>query len=153
MKQTPVRFLGWEEPLAKGQLPTPVLLGFPGGSAGKESTCSAGDLDLIPGFGRSPGEGNGYTLQYAGLENSMDCIVCGFTKSWTRLSEFHFLSVVQEKWEWVHFLVDVKNIPSCLMDQFCDCIENNIIQDGSFHSCLMYTWSQRHLVGTVDIDS
>ena len=99
MKETPVRFLGWEEPLEKGQLPTPVLLGFPGGSAGKESTCSAGDLDLIPGFGRSPGEGNGYTLQYAGLENSMDCIVCGFTKSWTRLSEFHFLSVVQEKWE------------------------------------------------------
>ena len=48
------------------------LLGFLGGSAGKESSCDAGDLGLIPGLGRSPGEGNGYLLQYSGLENSMD---------------------------------------------------------------------------------
>ena len=48
------------------------FLGFPGGSAGKESTCSAGDLGSIPGLGRSPGEGNCYSLQYSGLENSMD---------------------------------------------------------------------------------
>ena len=61
----------------------------PCGSAGKESTCNARDLDLIPGLGRSPGEGNGYPLQYPGLENSMDCIVCGFTKSQTRLRDFH----------------------------------------------------------------
>ena len=39
--------------------------GFPGGSAGKESACNAGDLGLIPGLGRSPGEGNGYPLQYS----------------------------------------------------------------------------------------
>ena len=52
--------------------PTPVFLGFPCGSAGKESTCSAGDLGSIPGLGRSPGEGKGYPLQYSGLENSMD---------------------------------------------------------------------------------
>ena len=45
---------------------------FPCGSAGKESTCNAGDLDSIPGLGRSPGEGKGYLLQYSGLENSMD---------------------------------------------------------------------------------
>ena len=45
---------------------------FPGGSAGKESTCNAGDLGLIPGLGRSPGEGKGYPLQYSGLENSMN---------------------------------------------------------------------------------
>ena len=64
-------------------------LGFPGGSAGKESTCNVGDLGLIPGLGRSAGEGNGYPLQYSGLENSMDCIVHGVTKSWTRLSDFH----------------------------------------------------------------
>ena len=43
---------------------------FPGGSAGKESACNAGDLDSIPGLGTSPGEGNGYPLQYSGLENS-----------------------------------------------------------------------------------
>ena len=45
--------------------------GFPGSSAGKESACNAGDLDSIPGLGRSPGEGNDYPLQYSGLENSM----------------------------------------------------------------------------------
>ena len=47
--------------------------GFPGGSAGEESTCNAGDLGSIPGLGRSPGEGKGYPFQYSGLENSMDC--------------------------------------------------------------------------------
>ena len=52
-------------------------MGFPGGSAGKESACNAGDLGLISGLGRSPGEGNGYPLQYSGLENSMDCIIHG----------------------------------------------------------------------------
>ena len=64
MKETPVQFLGQEDPLEKGRgdrLPTPVFLGFPGGSTGKESDCSAGDLGLIPVLGRSPGEGNGST--------------------------------------------------------------------------------------------
>ena len=65
-------------------------MGFPCGSAGKESACNAGDLGLIPGLGRSPGEGKGYSLQYSGLENSMDCIVHGVTKSRTQLSDFHF---------------------------------------------------------------
>ena len=64
--------------------------GFPGGSAGKESACHAGDLGSIPGLGRCPGEGNSYSFQYSGLENSMDCIVHGLTKSWTGLSDFHF---------------------------------------------------------------
>ena len=61
-------------------------VGFPSSSAGKESTCNAGDLGSIPGLGRSPGEGNGYPFQYSGLENSMDRIVHGVTKSQTRLS-------------------------------------------------------------------
>jgi len=52
-------------------------LGFPGGSAGKESAFSEGDLDLIPGLERSPGEGKGYPLQYSSLEKSMDCTVPG----------------------------------------------------------------------------
>ena len=55
-------------------------LSFPCGSAGKESACNARDLGLIPELGRSPGEGNGYSLQYFGLENSMDCIVHGVAK-------------------------------------------------------------------------
>ena len=50
----------------------PLLhLGFSYGSAGKESACSVGDLGLIPGLGRFPGEGKGYPLQYSGLENSL----------------------------------------------------------------------------------
>ena len=61
----------------RDRLPAPVFSGFPGGSAGKESACNAGDLDLIPRLGRSPGEENGYPLPYSGLENSMDCIVLG----------------------------------------------------------------------------
>ena len=64
--------------------------GFPGGSAGKEYAYSAGDLGSIPGLGRSPGEGNGYPLQYSDLESSMECIVHGVTKSQTQLSGFHF---------------------------------------------------------------
>ena len=75
----------------RDRLPTPVFLGFPGDSAGKESTCNVGDLGSIPGLGRSPGEGKGYPLQYSGLENSMDCMVYGVAKSRTRLSDFHFL--------------------------------------------------------------
>jgi len=62
------------------------LLGFPGGSDGKESACSAGNLGSIPGLGRSPGEENGNPLQYSCLENSMDrgawlATVHGVTKS------------------------------------------------------------------------
>ena len=48
------------------------IWGFPGGSAGKESAHKAGDLGLIPGLGRSPGEGKGCPLQYSGLEKSME---------------------------------------------------------------------------------
>ena len=66
------------------------LKGFPCGSAGKESACNAGDVGLVSGLGRSPGEGKGYPLQYSGLENSMDCTVHGVTKSRTRPSNFHF---------------------------------------------------------------
>ena len=46
--------------------------GFPDSSVGKESACHAGDPGLIPGLGRSPGEGKGYPVQYSGLENSME---------------------------------------------------------------------------------
>ena len=59
--------------------------GFPDSSNSKEFALSVGDLDSIPGLGRSSGEGKGYPLQYSGLENPMDCIVHGVTKSRTRL--------------------------------------------------------------------
>ena len=82
----------------RDRLPTPVFLGFPFGSAGKQSTCDVGDLVSIPELGRSPGEGKGYPLQYSGLENSMDCIVHGVTKSRTWLSDFHLI-----KYKILHF--------------------------------------------------
>ena len=62
------------------------------GSAGKESVCSMGDPGSITGLGRFPGEGKGYPLQYSCLENSMDGIVHGVTKSQTPLSDFHSLT-------------------------------------------------------------
>ena len=127
MRETWVRFLGWEDPLETGtaphpsilawripwpeepgglyspwgcrvrklpwrrdRLPMPVFLGFPGGSDSKESACDVGDLGFISGLGTSPGDGNGYPLQYSGLENSMDYIVRGVTKNRTQLRDFHF---------------------------------------------------------------
>ena len=71
-------------------------MGFSDGSDNKESSCNTGDLDLIPGLERSPGEGNGYyLLQYSCLENCMErgawqATVLGVVKSWTRLSSFYF---------------------------------------------------------------
>ena len=65
-------------------------MGLPGGSDSEESACNVGDLGLTLGLGRFPGEGKGYPLQYSGLENSMDGIVHGVTKSRTRLSDFRF---------------------------------------------------------------
>ena len=65
-------------------------MGFPGGLAGKESTCNARNLGSIPGLGISPGGGKGHPLQYSGLENSLDSIVHGVAKSRTRLRAFHF---------------------------------------------------------------
>ena len=68
-------------------------MGFPGGSDGKAPVCNAGDPGLIPGLGRSPGEGNGSPLQHSCLENPMDggawqATVHGVAKSRTRLSDF-----------------------------------------------------------------
>ena len=80
-------------------------MGFPGGSAGKESACNAGDLDSIPELGRSPGEGNGYPLQYSGLENSMDYSMG--SQSQTQLSDFPLslhLSDIRTERDVLHFI-------------------------------------------------
>jgi len=76
--------------------------GFPGGSDGKESASSRGDQASIPGSGRSPGEGNDNPLQYSYLDNPMDggawkATVHGVAKSWTRMSDFTFLSSFHPK--------------------------------------------------------
>ena len=78
-----------------------IRQGFPGGSEVKASACNAGDLGLIAGSGRSPGEGNGNPLQYSRLETPMDggarrATVHGFAKSRTRLSDFTFTLVIEQ---------------------------------------------------------
>ena len=60
----------------------------------KNPSANAGEVGSILGLERSPGEGNDYPFQYSGLENSMDCVVRGFAKSQTRLSNFHFTALV-----------------------------------------------------------
>ena len=95
---------------------------FPCGSAGTESACNAGDLGLIPGLGRSLGEGKGYPLQYSGLENSVDCIVHGVaeldTTEWFSLhvsenTEMCFLLLHQNYW-----LLRMKHLQSKLKLHF-----------------------------------
>ena len=111
-------------------LPTWVLLGFPGGSDGKESACNAGHL-----VGRSPGKGIGYSLQYSGLQNSMEkgswrATVHGVTKSQTHLRDFHF----HPKWTTTtkktsshhsHFPTNLKpiSINNALNSQYYKCTE------------------------------
>ena len=83
-----------------------VSMGFPCGSAGKESACNVGDLGSLSGLGRSPGERKGHPLQYSGPEISMDCVVQGVAKSRTRPSDYHFhfhLVSVISSYQW--FLV------------------------------------------------
>ncbi len=109
------RFDPWirKIPWRRNRLPTPVFLGFPCGSA-KESSCNAGDLGLIPGLGRSPGEGKGYPLQCSGLENSMDCISMGLQRVGHWLSDFHFqenvswkllLSIHEQRWNLIFHIM------------------------------------------------
>ena len=144
-------FNSWfrKNPWRRDRLPTPVFLGFPCGSVGKESVCNGGDTCSIPRSGRHPGEGTGYPLQcswgslvaqlvknppavqetwvpslgwedpldkgkathsglYSGLENSMDCIVHGVAKSWTRVSDSHF-SLFKRRQQ-LHFILSSQKL-------------------------------------------
>ena len=82
-QETRVSSPGQDDPMEEKIATSGILVGFPGGSEGKASACSAGDLGSIPGSGRSPGEGNGILLQYSCLENSMDRNLVGYS-SWCR---------------------------------------------------------------------
>ena len=86
------RFLVLQVWTLKFIISTRTNQGFPCGSAGKESTCNVEDQGQIPGLRKSSGKGRDYPLQYSGLENSMDYIVLGVAKSWTRLSDLHLLT-------------------------------------------------------------
>ena len=105
------RFDSWARkiPWRRDRPPTPEFLGFPGGSAGKEIICNAGDLGSTPGSGRSPGEGKGYPLQYSGLENSRDCIIHGVTKSQTQLRDFRF-QVTPRKSNHIFSILRIKRV-------------------------------------------
>ena len=91
-----VRFLVLKILCGRDKLSTPIFLGFPCGTTGKESASNVGDLGSIFGLGRSPGEGKDYLLQYSGLENSMDCIVHGVSKTQTGLNDFHFVTSLHD---------------------------------------------------------
>ena len=83
---------------------------FSCGSASNESACNVGDLGLIPGLERSPGEGQVYPLQYSSLENSMDCIVRGVAKSRTRLFHSSYLGNgvgISRNWATAHVLTSM----------------------------------------------
>ena len=82
------------------------LLGFPCGSAGKESTCNVGDLGSVPGLWRSPKEGKGNLLQCSGLEKSIEDIVQGAAKSWTWLSNSHCPCIREFAQIHVHWVYD-----------------------------------------------
>ena len=90
MQETPVRFLGQEDLLEKGQATHSSILGLPWCFSWERFHLQCRRPGLIPGLGRSPGAGKGYPLQYSGLENSLDYIVHGIAKSQTQLSDFHF---------------------------------------------------------------
>ena len=99
MQETLVPFLGREDPLEKGKATQSTSLRFPWGSAVKESAFQKKKKRIClqyrrPGFdpwvGKIPQRRERLPFQYSGLENSMDCIVHAVTKSWTRLSDFHF---------------------------------------------------------------
>ena len=74
----------------RDRLTTPIFLGFPCGSPGKEYACNVGDLGSVSGLGRSPGEGNDFPFQYSGLMNSLDCRVHGVSKSRIRWATYTF---------------------------------------------------------------
>ena len=80
---------------------------FPDSSVGKESTCNAGGPISIPRLGRSSGEGKAYPLQYSDLENFMDCIVHGVSKSQTKLNDFHSIHLfLKSSTLSFHFLIN-----------------------------------------------
>ena len=109
----------------RNRLPIPVFLGFPCGSADKESACNMGNLGLIPGLGRSPRKGKGYPLQDSGLENSMDCIVHGVVKSQTWLSNFHFHFLIHEHEVFLHLFRSLTPF-------------NNVLYFSLYKSCMTF---------------
>ena len=128
------------------------VMGFTGGSEGKESACNAGDLGSIPGLGRFPGEGNSYPLQYSVLENSIDrgawqATVHGATKSWTRLSDFHYVCNICTRYTnvYTNSSVVVKVTQSC--PTLCDPMDYTVhaILQARILECVAFPFSRGDL--------
>ena len=118
--ETPVWLLGQEDLLERDRLPTPAFLGFPHGSARKESACRVEDLGSVPGLGRSPGEGNGYPLQYSDRENSMNDIVPGVSKSHTQLSNWHLTSLTSRDFRPIIEMIFIRRTIISLVIRECN---------------------------------
>ena len=126
-----------------------IYMGFPYGSAGKESTCNVEDLGLIPGLGRSPGEGKGYPLQYSGVENSMDCIVMGLQRvghNWTTFTSyfFHFIYTYIYIYMCVYIYI-------CLFIYFGGISLYNYRGWKKFHDLLFESWRPRKVSGVISV--
>ena len=100
----------WKIPWRRNRLPTPVFLGFPGGSDSKESACNAGDLGSIPGFGRSPGGGHGNPLQYSCLENPHGQRSLLSYSPWGCKVRHNWSNLAQHSIEWFAFCYPTKRI-------------------------------------------
>ena len=87
---TPLQYSCLESPMARGAWVGYYSVGFPGGSDSKESACNAGNLGLIPGSGRSPGEGNGNPLQYSCLENIVGVHGITVGHNWATSTHIHY---------------------------------------------------------------
>ena len=109
-----------------------IWVSFPESSVGKESTCNIGDLDLIPGLGRSPGDGKGYPFQYSDLQNSMNCIVHGVSESQTT-TEWLSLSLYNDK---INIKKHKTHMPSrlCLLYNLCQQICVAIMGSACMHA-------------------
>ena len=99
-------------------------MGFPCGSVGKESACNAGGLGLIPGLGSTPGAGKGYPLQYSGLENSIDCIVDGVTKSGQDWVTFTFTFCKKYYLGITNFLEEISSLSHSIVFLLFLCIDH-----------------------------
>ena len=126
------------------KLPNPVFLGFPCGSAGKESVCNEGDLGLTLGLRRSPGEEKGYPLQCSGLKNSMDCIIHGVSKvsDVTERLSVHFTNIAYSIFHYLRQNSTKKkcNIMVINIYEMCNKLKkNDILQSDSNKNLLVPT--------------
>ena len=114
-------------PCRRDRLPTPVFLGFPGGSAGNESACNVGDLGLIPGLGRSPGEGKATYSSILAWRIPWTIQSMG-SQSQTRLSDFHFTQYLYG----IDWFQDLQDTKICGFSYF---IKNGTVFVDNLHIC------------------